>query len=204
MIICTTMPFSVAMMAIALRMRGEAPVTRWKTRASGAPDWASSAGGTTCTATVANGTQIPTSTVGAKTFTVTATDGAANTTTRTNQYTVVYPFTGFLAPVNNQPTVNTVNAGRAIPVKFRLGGNQGLSIFAPGYPKVQTIGCATGVPTDEVETTTTAGQSTLTYDQATDTYSYVWKTDAAWAGTCRRLILGLNDTTNHVADFKLR
>ncbi len=158
----------------------------------------------TCTGTLANGATIQTTTVGARTFTVTATDSAANTTTRQSQYTVTYPFTGFLSPVNNQPTLNTVNAGRAIPVKFRLGGDQGLSILGTGYPKVQTIGCATGVPTDEVETTTTAGQSTLTYDQPADTYTYVWKTTSTWAGTCRRLIIGLNDTTEHAADFKFR
>jgi hypothetical protein len=33
-------------------------------------------------------------------------------------------------PVNNTPHVNGVQAGQAVPVKFSLGGNQGLSIFA--------------------------------------------------------------------------
>ena len=93
---------------------------------------------------------------------------------------------------------------RAIPVKFRLGGDRGLNIFAAGYPKVGTITCATGVPLDEVEQTVTAGGSSLSFDPATNTYNYVWKTNSAWAGTCRRLLLLLNDNTTHAADFRFR
>jgi extracellular elastinolytic metalloproteinase len=36
----------------------------------------------------------------------------------------------------------------------------------------------------------------------TDRYHYVWKTDATWAGKCRRLAIGLADGTFHRADFK--
>src|SRR5262249_16492205 len=43
-------------------------------------------------------------------------------------------FTGFFPPISNVPVVNVVQAGQAIPVTFSLGGNQGLTIFAPGYP----------------------------------------------------------------------
>ncbi len=159
---------------------------------------------TTCVGVVPGGSPVDTVTTGTKTFSVTATDGAGNTASQTRSYTVVYAFTGFQAPVNNMPTLNTVNAGRSIPVKFRLGGNQGLDVFALGYPRVQTISCATGALTDEIETTVTAGQSGLSYDQASGTYNYTWKTNTAWAGTCRRLILRLNDNTIHEADFKFR
>ncbi len=157
-----------------------------------------------CTGTVANGSPLDTATVGQKTLTVTATDNAGNTTTVTRSYSVTYQFTGFVQPVDNQPTVNTVNAGRAIPVKFSLGGNQGLSIFAAGSPTVQTISCTTGTPTSEIETTVNAGGSSLSYSSGNQQYNYVWKTDSAWAGTCRRLILTLNDGTRHEADFKFR
>ena len=56
----------------------------------------------------------------------------------------------------------------------------------------------------EVTETVTAGGSTLTYDPITGTYHYVWKTDRAWAGTCRRLVLGLDDSSSHSADFRLK
>jgi hypothetical protein len=114
-----------------------------------------------------------------------------------------FAFTGFLSPVNNPPTVNTVKAGQAVPVKFSLGGNQGLSIFAAGYPKSQPMACLSGSALDEVETTVSAGGSTLSYDTATDTYTYVWKTDKAWKG-CRQLIVQLTDGTFHTANFEFR
>ena len=47
----TTMPLSMATMAIALMMRGEAPVSRSNTSAIGALDAASSAGPTAISAT---------------------------------------------------------------------------------------------------------------------------------------------------------
>ena len=40
-----------------------------------------------------------------------------------------YAFGGFLQPIDNLPTVNTMKAGSAAPVKFSLGGNKGLNIF---------------------------------------------------------------------------
>jgi Concanavalin A-like lectin/glucanases superfamily len=113
----------------------------------------------------------------------------------------VYTFQGFFPPVDNLPTVNRVNAGRAIPVKFSLGGDEGLSIFAPGYPKSQAISCASSVTIDLIEETVTAAASALSYDAATDTYMYVWKTDKAWAGTCRQLIVKLKDNSEHWANF---
>ena len=69
------------------------------------------------------------------------------------------------------------------------------------------LACAaptTGSPTDEIEETTSAGGSSLSYNQATDTYTYTWKTNTAWAGTCRRLLIVLNDNTTHDADFRFR
>ena len=57
---------------------------------------------------------------------------------------------------------------------------------------------------DERTATQTAGGSSLSYDAASDTYTYVWKTDKAWAGTCRVLALKLTDNTWHVAGFWLK
>jgi hypothetical protein len=116
----------------------------------------------------------------------------------------IFPFEGFFPPVDNLPTLNRVNAGRAIPVKFSLGGDEGLSIFAPGYPKSQAISWASSVPVDDIEETVTPGASALSYDATTDRYTYVWKTDKAWAGTCRQLIVKLKDNSEHRANFDFR
>jgi hypothetical protein len=115
-----------------------------------------------------------------------------------------YKFTGFFQPVDNLPTVNTVNAGRAVPVKFSLGGNQGLNILAAGYPLTTQIACNTLATLDQIEQTVTAGSSGLSYDATSDQYTYVWKTDKSWAGSCRQLTVKLNDGTSHQANFEFR
>ena len=114
-----------------------------------------------------------------------------------------YRFGGFFAPVDNAPAFNVINAGRAVPVKFSLNGNQVLDIFAAGSPASQPIACTAGASFDVVEVTLTASTSSLKYDPATDEYTYIWKTDKAWAGTCRQLVLTLNDGSTHVANFQI-
>jgi dipeptidyl aminopeptidase/acylaminoacyl peptidase len=113
-----------------------------------------------------------------------------------------YDFSGFFAPVDNQPTLNKMKAGKAIPVKFSLAGDQGLDIFAAGYPQSGPIDCNSLAEIDLIEETVAAGSSSLTYHLETDRYHYIWKTDATWDGTCRRLVIGLADGTFHRADFK--
>lgn len=115
-------------------------------------------------------------------------------------YSVHYDFGGFLAPLNALPTRNTVKAGRAVPVKFSLGGDQGLSIFDGSAPKSSSTSC-TPAGTDQVEEVSSAGSSSLSYDSLKDEYTYVWKTDSVWAGKCRTLYLNLKDGSTHKVDF---
>jgi hypothetical protein len=151
-----------------------------------------------CTSTTANGANVDTSTLGSKSYTVSGTDLAGNTNSVTHTYSVIYNFTGFFQPVDNLPSWNSAKAGQSIPVKFNLGGNQGLDIFKTGYPKVTQVQCPNGSTVlDAIETyTSTAGGSTLTYDTTAMQYIYVWKTDKAWAGKCFSFQLGLKDGTN--------
>jgi hypothetical protein len=143
-------------------------------------------------------------TVGATTVNVTATDAAGNTTTRSFTVTVSYNFAGFFPPVDNPPTFNLANAGQAIPVRFSLSGDKGLNIFAAGYPVSVAIGCMSGTPADPIEETVVAGNSHLSYNAATDQYQYVWKTDGAWSGTCRQLIVKLIDGSTYTANFQFK
>jgi hypothetical protein len=100
--------------------------------------------------------------------------------------------------------VNAVNSGQAIPVKFSLGGNRGLSIFAAGSPSSERIACDTQAPVDDAIPADTAGNSSLNYDSGSNQYTYVWKTDKSWSGQCRQLALTLIDGTKHVANFKFK
>ena len=126
---------------------------------------------------------------------------AGNTATAT--YQVIYNWTGFFQPVDNN-ALNTVKAGSAVPVKFSLGGNQGFNIFMTGYPKFVKTSCTTGLPEDAIETTVTAGGSSLTYDALAGQYIYVWKTEKLWVGWCGQLQVNLIDGTTHTALFKLK
>jgi hypothetical protein len=149
-------------------------------------------------------TSTPTLNGATRTFTVTATDRVGRTSTATGQYRVLYAFRGFFQPVDNLPVVNSVKAGSAVPVKFSLGANYGLSIFAAGYPKSGPITCGVADAITNLEATLTAGASSLTYESGSNAYHYIWKTEKAWAGTCRQLILQLADGSVHRANFTFK
>ena len=115
-----------------------------------------------------------------------------------------YTFSGFFQPVDNPGTTNVTNsakAGSAIPVKFKLGGDKGFVIFANGFPKFLAGGCVPNAAVDAIETTT-ANAGGLSYDAGSETYTYVWKTDKAWAGLCGTFKLGLKDGSTHDALFR--
>ncbi|MCA1620542.1 MAG: PxKF domain-containing protein [Acidobacteria bacterium] len=90
------------------------------------------------------------------------------------------------------------------PVKFSLGGNQGLAIFAAGYPASSPIPCDATEPGTVIEETVTAGSSGLSYSAATDQYNFVWKTDRSWRGTCRMLVVRFNDGAERLAKFRFK
>jgi uncharacterized repeat protein (TIGR01451 family) len=145
------------------------------------------------------------SVAGAYLLTYTVTDPSGHTDIKTRTVNVSpYNFSGFFAPINNLPTLNSMKAGQGAPVKFSLGGNQGVDIFAAESPFSIQINCDTNAPLDDVELTVTAGGSSLNYDSAADRYIYVWKTESAWKNMCRQLNVTLKDGTQHVANFKFK
>jgi hypothetical protein len=77
--------------------------------------------------------------------------------------------------------------GNTVPVTFSLVGDKGLSIFAAGSPTTQQVDCATRAPIGASSPAQADGS--LTYNAATDSYTYPWQTQSAWAGTCRALTL---------------
>jgi Tol biopolymer transport system component len=143
-----------------------------------------------CAGPVAAGAAIDTSSVGDKTFAITATDRAGNVAHASRSYSVVYDFTGFLAPVSAAyPASNPLPAGEAIPFKFRLHGNQGLDVLAAGSPVWAPCGGGDATP----------ARGSLSYNPSNDRYTYLVATDKAWSGTCRDLVLTLRDGTSHRA-----
>ena len=176
---------------------------------SAAASWSAADGGSGVPAAHQSGSvALDTSSVGAKTATVPAgssEDAVGNASAAaTCTYAVNYRWAGFFQPVDNLPTQNTVKAGSAVPVKFSLGGYQGMSVLAAGYPTSNVAACDANATDDPLELTLTAGNSGLSYDATADQYVYVWKTDKSWAGQCRQLRVKLADGTVHAANFKLK
>lgn len=141
-------------------------------------------------------TAINTSTYGAHTFRVDARDSSGNASSATRTYSVVYDFDGFFAPLAPEPTIVTLKAGGDVPVKFSLGGDQGLDIFAA--PPAWRPGC----PSASTDSSRAAGS--LDYNAAVGRYVFLWKTERSWAGTCRQLLLRLRDGTTHTANVRFR
>jgi hypothetical protein len=108
-------------------------------------------------------------------------------------------WSGFLATLEDAPFLNEGRAGNVIDVHFRLGGDRGLNVLAAGSPASRQIDCATKAPLGAFEATQTPGWTSFYYTAYLDRYTYPWKTDRAWRGTCRELVVTLTDGTAHSA-----
>jgi hypothetical protein len=143
--------------------------------------------------------------VGTTEVTWTAVDNHDNVSTATQLVTIKYDFSGFFRPVDMSPTaVNVVKAGSAVPIKFTLHGDMGIKIFAEGYPKIVDAELGFALNYDEIPGLTSFSNSSLTYDAATDQYTYVWKTDKSWFGNNKVFVVKLNDGTVCSANFKFK
>ncbi|SOC54458.1 M36 family metallopeptidase [Ornithinimicrobium cerasi] len=115
------------------------------------------------------------------------------------------PGAGLVGAKYSNDALNVVDAGDAAPVQFNLGGDLGLDVLRDAHsPMSQQISCETREPLQFAVSvpTETTGQRALTYNARQERYQYNWQTDEAWGGTCRQLIITLDDGTQHRADFR--
>ena len=118
------------------------------------------------------------------------------------QVQFTFAWQGFGSPVAAPPAVNTATAGATVPLKFSLGGDEGLAVLASGYPRFQPLYCGTDTPSGPPAVDGRA--AALHYDPALGQYVYTWDTQRSWAGTCGRFDLRLSDGTTHSALFIFR
>jgi hypothetical protein len=103
------------------------------------------------------------------------------------------------------PDVNRRVAGSTVSVKFTLGDDRGLSVFADGWPKSKRYRCSTGELLPRGRTRTQPfGNAGLSYDPGTGIYTYSWQTVAGWATKCRQFQITLTDGSFQFAKFKFR
>jgi Tol biopolymer transport system component len=149
-----------------------------------------------CEGPVADGQLLDTHAIGTYEFRVFAADRAGNPAYKSAWYRVVYPFSGFAAPVVNGGLTD-LRAGDGVPLKFSLGADYGLDVVTSATQ--QPVDCATRA---SLGAAAPAG-GTLTYNASQGRYLYDWSSQKAWAGTCRAVTLALRDGTRHEADFRL-
>jgi hypothetical protein len=153
-----------------------------------------------CSGSAANGGAIDTSSVGSKSFIVKAKDNAGNSTSESHRYDVVYDFTssGSVRLQDDPSGLYVAKAGSTVLVEFGLGGYRGSDVFAVGYSRSQNIEC----PEQGSQVSITESTAQFTKLPNADRYAYAWNTTTDWSGTCRQLVLKLNDGTAHVANFR--
>jgi hypothetical protein len=154
---------------------------------------------------VQSGGLLDTTRPGTHRFTVTGTDLAGHSATRSVTYVVAFAFGGFRPPVDAPPTLNTVNAGSTVPVKWSLANAAGTAytnLNAVQSLSSRQIRCPNG-------TTDPAGQdvpigTTDILKITSGIFQFNWKTTGSWQGTCRRFYIHLSDGSTPYADFLFR
>lgn len=115
-------------------------------------------------------------------------------------YPDTFEFEGFLPPVS-MDAENIAKAGQAIPVKFSLGGDQGLDVVTSARFVLE--GMATNLVGETISVTST-GDAGLSYDPVADEYTYVWKTNRAWSLRSGYFELTLSDDSVHTFDVSFK
>jgi Bacterial Ig-like domain (group 3)/YDG domain/Galactose oxidase, central domain len=128
-------------------------------------------------------------------------------TSATYTQSVQFIFIGFLPPIDNLPTFNSVKAGQTIPVKWQLKDYNGNlisdlgTLASPNGLTSANINCGGGTP-DDVEELASPGGTVFRFDGTQ--FIYNWQTSRPWAGTCRIMTVRLSDGTTHTAQFKFK
>lgn len=143
-----------------------------------------------------------TSTVGAKSASLTGSDVAGNTTTVACPYIVTFMFVGFLEPIENDGILNLVRAGQAIPLKWRIVDANGVPVtdLASVVVSVERLTCPIGTTGDEL-TETAAGGSGL-QNLGDGYYQFNWLSLRSYGNSCKTLRLDLGEGIVRTALFQ--
>lgn len=140
---------------------------------------------------------------GAHTLTATATDNAGNTATAQISYTVrTLTISVFASPVDGNNVLNVIKGGNTLPLKFtvRDGSNERTDTAVVSRFESAWTTCSSGA-TDEVEEFTTAGSTSLRYDNGQ--FIQNWKTPTG-AGKCLKAIVTTVDGSSQSVLVKLK
>jgi len=144
-------------------------------------------------------------TVGAHSYTATATDNAGNTGVATLHYTVLaWNLKGFYSPVDMGGVWNTVKGGSTVPLKFEVfAGTELSNTSAVKSFTAATVTCpGSSAAIDPIELVTTGGTS-LRYDATAGQFVQNWSTPKK-PGTCTQVVMTTQDGSKLTANFMLK
>lgn len=154
----------------------------------------------TCTGTVANGAAINTASVGAKVFTVNATDAAGNTASKTVNYTVSYG-------VKTLHDVTKLHkSGSTVQLELQLLNAASLNVSSANV-------AVTAISVTRVSSSATGAieeyndddpDSNFTFQNGQNAYRFKLKTKGYAAGTYLLSFRAGNDPTIHTVEFRIR
>jgi hypothetical protein len=152
-------------------------------------------GVSTCAGPVASGANIDTSTAGPHAFTVNATDVAGNSASDSRTYRVIYDWSAFLPPINNDGS-SVFKLGSTVPVKFRLvngsAGVAGATHFQLFVAKVSNN--VVGTEIEAVTSTPSSVGNLFRYDPTGGIYIYNMGTKGVpWSAGTYQLRVDLGD-----------
>lgn len=170
-------------------------------------DWSANdllSGNDVATATLPIGSVVDTSTSGAKTFSVTATDRAGNSVTRTSAYSVRYTYGGVSQPINADGS-SIFRLGSTVAVRFKLTDVSG-SYITSAVASIYLAKITDNVIGTEEEAVSTSAASTgnqFRYDSTDNQYIFNLSTENISAGTWQ-IRIELSDGSSKVAIISIR
>jgi len=119
---------------------------------------------------------------------------------------------GFQSPIHQEyGQLSAVAAGRSVPLRFTATGATGLDILMPtNSPFSRRVDCETLAvpsigeritPREYPLDTSPSGKSGLSRSSS-GVYTYTWKTQESWVGTCREFVVTRKDGVQHRAFFR--
>jgi hypothetical protein len=98
------------------------------------------------------------------------------------------------------PPSATATAGSVVPVEVEVAEADAATLSA----RSNQVSCSTGDPLGSPENARTPGASGVSQSQDAEVLRFRWQTDREWAGTCRQLVVELEDGTVYSERVRLR
>jgi hypothetical protein len=154
----------------------------------------------TCVGPVANGSNIDTAAIGAKTFTVNASDVAGNTSSKTVNYNVAY------GACLLYDTTHAAKSGSTIPIKFQLCDAAGNDVSSPStiVTALQVAMLSTNATTDVIDAGNANPDNNFRFDGGLGPnggYIFNLKTTGLATGTYVVTFSATGDPTTHTTEL---